>query len=128
MKRAGMQKRSLFAGLVLAAFCAIVQSQGEDMIGLNVLYRLKKGTRDEFLRAAGRAGIVESCRKEPGNAGYGYFLSVDNPDEALVVERWVDEQSFKAHLEGPVPKVLGPIKEQFLLEMIPQKFSLPEEK
>jgi quinol monooxygenase YgiN len=98
------------------------------MIGLNIIYRLKRGTRDDFLRAAGRAGIVESCRNETGNAGYGYFLPVGNPDEVLIVEKWSDEQSFKAHLEGPVPKALEPIKEQFLLELIPQKFSLPEEK
>jgi quinol monooxygenase YgiN len=89
---------------------------------------LKKGARDDFLRAAGQAGIVESCRKEPGNAGYGYFLPVDNPDEVLIVETWADEQSFKAHLEGPAVKALGPIKERFLLELTPKKFSLPEEK
>jgi quinol monooxygenase YgiN len=98
------------------------------MIGLNVMYRLKKGARDDFLKTVSRAGIVESCRKEPGNAGYGYFLPVDNPDEVLIVEKWADEQSFKAHLEGSAAKALGPIKEQFLLEMIPQKFNLPEEK
>jgi quinol monooxygenase YgiN len=98
------------------------------MIGLNVIYRLKKGTRDDFLQAASRVGVPESCRKEPGNAGYKFFLSVDNPDEVLIVEKWADEQSFKAHLEGPAAKSLGPIKEQFLLELMPQKFSLPEEK
>jgi quinol monooxygenase YgiN len=98
------------------------------MIGLNVIYRLKKGMRDNFLNAVSRAGIVESCRKEPGNAGYGFFLPVDNPDEVLIVEKWAGEQSFKAHLEGSAAKALGPIKEQFLLELIPQKFSLPEDK
>jgi quinol monooxygenase YgiN len=98
------------------------------MIGLNVIYRLKKGTRDAFLQAVSRAGVLDSCRKEPGNAGYGFFLPLDNPDEVLIVEKWAGEQSFKAHLEGPAAKSLGPIKEQFLLELIAQKFSLPEEK
>jgi quinol monooxygenase YgiN len=98
------------------------------MIGLNVIYRLKKGIRDEFLRALSKAGVIESVRKEPGNAGYGFFLPVDNPDEVLIVEKWIDEQSFKAHLEGAAAKSLVPIKEQFLLELIPQKFSLPEGK
>ncbi len=39
----------------------------------------------------------ESVRREPGCEQFEAFQSVDNPDQVVVMERWVDQAALNVH-------------------------------
>jgi len=65
--------------------------------------RTAKGQRQAFVD--GFTPIVERVRQEPGCLQYSLYLSVDDPDELVVLERWRDLATLEAvlaqHYKGP---------------------------
>jgi len=57
---------------------------------------IRPDARDAFLGAVG--GLVEATRAEPGVLEYGLHESVESPGTFTMVERYVDEGAFEAHL------------------------------
>src|SRR5437867_10485632 len=45
--------------------------------------------------------VIAPTRKEQGNIAYVLHRSMDNPDELMFDELWVDQQSLEAHLKQP---------------------------
>ena len=62
-----------------------------------VTYMVKPGLRSTFHQIILDEKLQEASRNEPGNLAYDYFLSVDNPDELLLVEKWTDMKSLDEH-------------------------------
>ena len=62
------------------------------MIILNVTYKCKPGMREKFVEAIKAEGIDAASRAEAGNFKYDYYMSVDNSDELLLVEKWQDTE------------------------------------
>ena len=54
------------------------------MLGINVIYELKPGQRQDFLDCLEAAGIRAAVLAEPGCLKYDFYCSVDNPDELLL--------------------------------------------
>ena len=59
-------------------------------------YLLAEGTEEEVLGHLAR--LAEASRAEPGNISYEYFRNVEQPSHVAIVERYVDEAAFEAHL------------------------------
>jgi quinol monooxygenase YgiN len=60
-----------------------------------VTFRAKKGKGPELARLRlPRHAVV---RQDPGCEQFDLYQNVENPDELLMVERWTDEESLKAH-------------------------------
>ncbi|HEY8001855.1 MAG: putative quinol monooxygenase [Vicinamibacteria bacterium] len=57
------------------------------------------GKRDELVEAM-REMQTES-RKEPGALRYGFFTSIENPDEFIAVEEWESREALQAHFAAP---------------------------
>lgn len=55
--------------------------------------------REEFLAGAG--GLVEASNAEEGVLEYRLVESVEAPNTFMMVERYVDEAAFGAHLASP---------------------------
>ena len=55
--------------------------------------------REEFLGAVG--GLVEASNAEEGVISYELFESVATPNSFLMVESYVDDAAFGAHLASP---------------------------
>lgn len=81
------------------------------MIVLNVRYTAKDGKREEFLSQVESRGILERIRGEKGNIGYEYFISRENENQVLLLEKWEDEQVLEAHLKAPHMAELREIKD-----------------
>jgi len=66
-----------------------------------VTYTTKPGQRKSFHEALLKEGIQKGSQNETGNIAYDYFLSVDRPDELLLVEKWVDKDALTLHKTLP---------------------------
>lgn len=45
--------------------------------------------------------VIEPTRREEGNIAYILHRSMDNPDELMFDEIWVDKESLETHLKQP---------------------------
>ena len=89
---------------------------------LNVTYTMKPGLRAEFLREVSEHGIQEAVRREAGCLQYDYFLSVDDPDKLLLVERWTERKAQEDHMTQPHMVPLKEIKERCVADSLVEKF------
>lgn len=82
------------------------------MLGVNVTYTMKPGMRAEFLEAVAACGAQAAVRQETGCIQYDYFLSVDNPDKLLLVEKWTDRKCQEVHNTQPHMAQVAAIKDR----------------
>ena len=94
------------------------------MIVLNVTYKCKPDTRDEFLEMIYTEGIDVASRAEEGNIKYDYYTPVDGSDDLLLVEEWLDAEALDAHGKQEYFARLGELKQEFVLDTIIEKFEV----
>ena len=58
------------------------------MLLINVIYTMKPGQREVFLKEVQAQDILEAVRREDGCMQYAYYLPVEEDDTLLLVERW----------------------------------------
>ena len=92
------------------------------MIVLNVIYKCKPGKRDAFLNAIKEEGIDSASRAEAGNIKYDYYLSADDRDELLLVEKWKDAEAVTEHGRKVHYARLGELKTSFVDDTIIERF------
>lgn len=71
------------------------------MLLINVIYTMRPGQREVFLKEVQAQGILEAIRREDGCMQYAYYLPVEEDDTLLLVERWRDQAAQQAHLATP---------------------------
>ena len=96
------------------------------MILLHVTYTTRPGEAENFIRAIEAAGIDQATRAEQGCLQYDYFYAAQADDSILLVERWADDDSLKAHTCAPHFGQLGEMKGQYVLETSMKKFVVQE--
>jgi quinol monooxygenase YgiN len=79
-----------------------------------VTYTTKPGLRSAFHNVILREGLQEASRQEAGNIAYDYFLSIDRPDELLLVEKWIDKEALTLHKTLPHFLRLQALKDEFI--------------
>ena len=82
------------------------------MLGVNVLYIMKPGMRDSFLQELAGCGVQETIRREAGCIQYDYFLSVDDPDKLLLVEKWTSREAQELHAAQPHMALVAAAKDR----------------
>ena len=85
---------------------------------LLVTYQMKAGMRNAFLQEVAQAGILEKIRQERGCLQYAYFLSAEDPDSLLLIEKWESPELQQAHLMQPHMEKLKEIKPRFVEQTI----------
>lgn len=94
------------------------------IFGLNVIYKMKPGKREEFLTELMASGLPEIFRQEEGCLQYSYFRSVEDEDCLLLVERWTDRDAQQRHVQTPhIPK-LAALKERFVADTVLTTYDL----
>lgn len=96
----------------------------EDIMNITLIvkYKCKAGMREKFLDEVKSAGIIDKIHRENGFIGYDYYLSADDPDKLLLVEKWSSEERQKAHLETEHMGKLKLIKEKYVTDTQVEKF------
>ena len=83
---------------------------------LLVTYRLRPGTRLEFLQAVETSGLLREIRREEGFLRYDYYLDAGREDCVLLVEQWASEAAQQAHMQTAHMAAFQPLKAQYVLE------------
>jgi quinol monooxygenase YgiN len=73
--------------------------RGNNAIRLIATHSAEKGLGDQLLNILVK--VIEPTRKEEGNIAYVLHRSIDNPDELMFDEIWVDKESLDVHLKQP---------------------------
>lgn len=71
--------------------------RGKNSVRLIAIHLAKNGLGDELLNILVK--VIEPTRKEEGNIAYVLHRSMDNPDELMFDEIWVDKESLYVHLK-----------------------------
>ena len=79
-----------------------------------VTYTAKPGQRETFLRALAARGLPDTIRAEEGCLQYDYFLSIENGDDILLLERWSSAEAQQMHLKQPHMAQVRELKEQYV--------------
>lgn len=95
---------------------------------VHVVYTVKPGCRDRFLREVAAADLGAQTRTEPGNSRYDWFLPVESPDQVFLLEIWKDGAAQQAHCQTPHYGVLQGLKEKYVLDVSIEKFTLTDDK
>ncbi|HLN17683.1 MAG TPA: putative quinol monooxygenase [Acidimicrobiales bacterium] len=61
--------------------------------------RIKPETREKALAAG--AAMAAASLAEPGCRQYGFWTSVDDPNQVLLFEEWESEEALQAHFATP---------------------------
>ena len=92
------------------------------MIVLNVTYKCKPERREEFLEQIMTEGLDAASRDEAGNIKYDFYLSFDDDNELLLVEKWKDAEALAAHAGSEHFARIGEIKDEYVDDTIIEKF------
>jgi quinol monooxygenase YgiN len=90
---------------------------------LHVIYRIKEGKRDEFIKMVEDSGIITASRQEPGNLLYQYYYPIDNNNCVLLTEAWTNVNAQVAHGKTEQYKKLSEIKIEYVEEVIIKKYT-----
>ena len=88
------------------------------MMTLFVKYICKPGRREVFLREIAARGIDTAIRAEQGCLCYDYYLSVQDPNVILLVEKWTEPEAQKVHMTQPHMKDLSALKTNYVLDTV----------
>jgi len=76
-----------------------LRKRGRDSVRLLAFIKAKKGRGKDLLEVLLK--LVEPTLDEKGSISYVPHVSVDNPDEILFDEIWLDEASIEEHIKKP---------------------------
>lgn len=90
------------------------------MLVLNVTFKCKPGTREEFMSKIIEEGIDEASRNEEFNYKYDFYFPVseDAKDDLFLLEWWKDKDAHLAHREEPHYKRLDELKEVYVISTV----------
>lgn len=93
---------------------------------MNIYYRGEGGSARGFAEEMIASGIVRAIRDEPGNLGYEYFFSMDEPETVLLIDRWESQKALDAHHDSPMMQKIIELREKYDVHMEVQRF-IPDE-
>ena len=101
--------------------------KGDNMLVINVIFKIKNGSREDFLKIVREEGIDVASRNEEGNYRYDFFFSMEDPEDIFLLEFWKDQDAHSFHRTLPHYARLDEIKEEFGVEADVRKYFTDEE-
>jgi quinol monooxygenase YgiN len=75
------------------------KKRGNHSVRVIAIHLAKNGLGKKLLSIL--VNVIEPTRKEQGNIAYVLHRSMENPDELMFDEIWVDKESLETHLNQP---------------------------
>lgn len=94
------------------------------MVLLCVSIKAREGQGEAYLRAVRERGLHEKTLMEPGCRQYDFFRSEEDPDLALLVEKWESEEAFQGHLQGENLKVFAELQKAYIADMKADRYAV----
>lgn len=90
---------------------------------VNIYYTGKNGSAKEFAREMTESGLVNKIRAEEGNERYEYFFPLDDPEAALLIDRWRDQQALDDHHKSEMMEEIAALREKYALRMRVERYT-----
>jgi len=90
---------------------------------VNIYYTGKNGSAKEFAREMTESGLVNKIRAEEGNERYEYFFPLDDPETALLIDRWRDQQALDDHHKSEMMEEIAALREKYALRMRVERYT-----
>lgn len=91
-------------------------------ITINIYYTGKDGNALKFAKEMIESGLVEQIRNEQGNLKYDYFVSLNNKDTILLVDRWIDQNALDLHHKSKFMDEIIKLRDKYDLKMKVERF------
>lgn len=91
-------------------------------ITVNLYYTGRNGSARAFAEEMTARGVVDRVRAEEGNERYEYFLSMDDPETVLLVDRWRDQNALDVHHKSPMMQEIAELREKHHLRMRVERY------
>lgn len=85
-------------------------------LALTVVYTTKPGMRQAFIDEIAASGILEKIRAEDGCLTYDYYVSEDDIDRLMLIEKWESAAHQEEHMAQPHMQELAALKARFIDE------------
>lgn len=69
------------------------------------------------------SGLVNKIRAEEGNERYEYFFPLDDPETALLIDRWRDQQALDDHHKSEMMEEIAALREKYALRMRVERYT-----
>lgn len=91
-------------------------------ITVNLYYTGRNGSARAFAEEMTARGVVDRVRAEEGNERYEYFLSMDDPETVLLVDRWRDQNALDVHHKSPMMQEIAELREKHHLRLRVERY------
>ena len=89
-----------------------------------VVYHAKPGCREAFVRRLEESGAAAKVRAEDGCLAYDYYLSAQDENTVLLIEKWQSKQHQEIHLTQPHIADIRAAKAEFIEDSYLGEFKL----
>ena len=96
-------------------------------ISVNLFYKGKNGAAKKFAEEMISSGTVEAIRKEPGNIGYDYFISMEDEETLLLIDKWENQEAIDRHHASPMMAKITELREKYDLHMTVERYVAQED-
>ena len=94
-------------------------------IVVNLYYTGTNGNARKFAEEMVSSGVVAAVRAEEGNERYEYFFPMDDPETALLIDRWRDQEALDFHHKSPMMQQIAQLRDKYRLRLRVERF-IPE--
>ncbi len=91
-------------------------------ITVNLRYKGKNGNARKFAEEMIKSGTVGKIRNEEGNLRYEYYLSLEDPEELLLIDSWQSQEAIDIHHGSEMMKTIARLREKYDLHMSVERY------
>lgn len=94
---------------------------------VNIFYSGKDGAAIKFANEVIASGLINRIRAEEGNLGYEYYLSIENKEEVLLIDKWVNQEALDKHHKSIMMEEINKLRNKYNLRLKIYKYYEQEE-
>ncbi len=95
-------------------------------ITINIYYRGKNGNALLFAKEMLDSGIVDEIRKEDGNLKYEYYLSLEDEETILLIDKWQNQEAFDNHHRSMMMEKIIALRNKYELTMEVHRYEVED--
>ena len=92
-------------------------------ITIHLFYTGVNGSARKFAEEMISSGTVQKIRKEKGNLGYRYYVSLEDPETVLLVDQWENQEALDLHHGSEMMGTIASLRNKYDLHMKVERFS-----
>ena len=90
---------------------------------VNLYYTGENGNARQFAEEMESSGVADAIRADDGNERYEYFIPMNDPETALLIDQWCDQAAIDAHHASKMMMQLAELREKYDLHMRVDRFT-----